>query len=57
VHDDQHREIRREAEASCAEQTLRRLQAVLACRAALEETPGISALLAVESLALALRTA
>jgi DNA polymerase-3 subunit delta' len=57
VHDDQHREIRREAEASCAEQTLRRLQAVLACRAALEETPGISALLAIESLALALRTA
>jgi DNA polymerase III subunit delta' len=57
VHDDQRREIAREASVSCAEQTLRRIDAVLACRAALEETPGISTLLAVESLALQLRTA
>jgi DNA polymerase-3 subunit delta' len=57
VHDDQRREILAEASSSCAEQTLRRLDAVLACRAALEETPGISAQLAIESLALQLRTA
>jgi DNA polymerase-3 subunit delta' len=57
VHDDQRREILAEASSSCAEQTLRRLDAVLACRAALEETPGISTQLAVESLALQLRTA
>lgn len=57
VHDDQRREITAEAANSCAEQTLRRVEAVLACRAALEETPGISAQLAIESLALQLRTA
>ena len=57
VHDDQRREILAAASSSCAEQTLRRLDAVLACRAALEETPGISAQLAIESLALQLRTA
>jgi DNA polymerase-3 subunit delta' len=57
VHDDQRREILAEASSSCAEQTLRRLDAVLACRAALEETPGISTQLAIESLALQLRTA
>jgi DNA polymerase-3 subunit delta' len=57
VHDDQRREIQKEASVSCAEQTLRRIDAVLACRAGLEETPGISAQLAVESLALQLRTA
>jgi DNA polymerase-3 subunit delta' len=57
VHDDQRREILAAASSSCAEQTLRRLDAVLACRASLEETPGISAQLAVESLALQLRTA
>jgi DNA polymerase III subunit delta' len=57
VHDDQRREITKEASVSCAEQTIRRIDAVLACRAALEETPGISTLLAIESLALQLRTA
>jgi DNA polymerase-3 subunit delta' len=57
VHDDQRREIEREAEASCAEQTLRRLDAILRCRATLEETPAAAPLLAVESLALQLRTA
>ncbi len=57
VHDDQRREILHEAANTCAEQTLRRLEAVLACRAAMEETPGIAPLLAVEALALQLRTA
>jgi DNA polymerase-3 subunit delta' len=57
IHDDQRREIAKEATSSCAEQTVRRIEAVLACRAALEETPGISTQLAVESLALQLRTA
>jgi DNA polymerase-3 subunit delta' len=57
VHDDQRREVLHEAANTCAEQTLRRLEAVLACRASLEETPGIAPLLAVEALALHLRTA
>jgi DNA polymerase-3 subunit delta' len=57
IHDDQRREITKEASVSSAEQTLRRLESVLACRAALEETPGVSALLAVEALALQLRAA
>jgi DNA polymerase-3 subunit delta' len=57
VHDDQRREVLHEAASTSPEQTLRRLEAVLACRSALEETPGIAPLLAVEALALHLRTA
>jgi DNA polymerase-3 subunit delta' len=56
VHDDQRREVLHEAASTSVEQTLRRLEAVLACRSALEETPGIAPLLAVEALALHLRT-
>ncbi|CAJ65204.1 MULTISPECIES: DNA polymerase III subunit delta' [Frankia] len=43
------------AAASTPEQTLRRLEAVLATRAALADNPGLVPLLAVESLTLALR--
>ncbi len=57
VHDDRGAETRRAAEALTPEQTLRRIEAVLACRSALEENPSLAARLAVEALAVTLRTA
>ncbi|HMA46015.1 MAG TPA: DNA polymerase III subunit delta' [Frankiaceae bacterium] len=55
VHPDQGRLTGSLARASAPEQTLRRVEAVVACREALAGTPGLAPLLAVESLALALR--
>jgi DNA polymerase-3 subunit delta' len=55
VHPDQQTPAARLARASTPEQTLRRLSAVVECREALAETPGLAPLLAVEALALALR--
>jgi DNA polymerase III subunit delta' len=55
VHPDQTELAGRLARASTPEQTLRRIEAVVACREALQATPGLAPLLAVESLTLALR--
>lgn len=57
VHDDRHAETMRAARALTPEQTLRRVDAVLACRSALEENGGLVAQLAVEALAVMLRSA
>lgn len=56
VHLDKGAETRRVAEALTPEQTLRRIDAVLTCRAALEDSTGLAPQLAVEALAVALRT-
>lgn len=55
VHPDRRPVAERLARASAPEQTLRRVEAVVGCREALAETPGLAPLLAVESLALTLR--
>ncbi len=55
IHADHAAEAAGLAAASTPEQTLRRLEAVLATRAALADNPGLVPLLAVESLTLALR--
>lgn len=57
VHPDQTELAGRLARASTPEQTLRRIEAIVACREALQATPGLAPLLAVESLTLALRDA
>ena len=56
VHADQVEAIRAAAESSSAEVSLRRVEAILACRTALTET-NVDDLLAVERMALALRSA
>ncbi len=57
VHEDRRAETLRAAAALTPEQALRRVDAVLACRSALEENAGLAAQLAVEALAVRLRTA
>ncbi|MCM3882445.1 DNA polymerase III subunit delta' [Frankia sp. R82] len=57
IHPDHAAEAARLAAAATPEQTLRRLEAVLATRTALADNPGLVPLLAVESLTLALRDA
>ena len=55
AHADQRAEIGRLMSESTPERTLRRLEAVLATRQQLLDSPGLAALLAIESLALQLR--
>ncbi|MCK9874334.1 DNA polymerase III subunit delta' [Frankia sp. Ag45/Mut15] len=57
IHPDHAAETASLAAAATPEQTLRRLEAVLATRTALADNPGLVPLLAVESLTLALRDA
>jgi DNA polymerase-3 subunit delta' len=55
VHPDQAGNARMLAAASTPERTLRRIEAVVACRESLLATPGLAPLVAVEALTLALR--
>ena len=56
VHPDQVDEVTRQARAAGPEQTLQRLEALLAARRSLADNPGLAPLLTVESLVLSLRS-
>jgi DNA polymerase-3 subunit delta' len=56
VHPDRADDVARQARAATPEQTLQRLETLLAARRALADNPGLAPLLTIESLVLALRS-